>query len=198
MMILLLTTLSLVKYSRKSMRFSQIHFSNVGVLGVPYWLSCPIERVFNSGRDLRRSIEHVRNFSVLPGRCDVRVNVEIPKGTVLATPGVKQEDLLLRFLCLRKVTHLKRRLVLLSNGLMSWITLPLQILNLKAWNLVMRLMLNLQTKVSKTRGRFILTVLSMLALVLVRLSSCFRSSLFEAKPSIKFRRSSEFAKFTES
>ncbi|XP_020578416.1 uncharacterized protein LOC110023371 [Phalaenopsis equestris] len=77
---------SLVKCSRKSMRCSQIHFSNMGVLGVPYWLSCPIERVFNSGRDLRRSIEHVRNFSVLPGRCDVRVNVEIPKNTVLAAP----------------------------------------------------------------------------------------------------------------
>ncbi|KAH0459358.1 hypothetical protein IEQ34_012172 [Dendrobium chrysotoxum] len=77
---------SLLKYNRESMGISHIHFSNAGILGVPYWLSCPIERVYNSGNCIRQSIGHVHNFSVLPGRCNVRVNVDIPKGSVLAAP----------------------------------------------------------------------------------------------------------------
>lgn len=76
----------LLKYNRESMGISCIRLSNVGLLSVPYWLNCPLERVFNSSHYIRQSIDHVHSFSVLPGRCDIMINVEIPKNTVLAAP----------------------------------------------------------------------------------------------------------------
>ncbi|PKA51496.1 hypothetical protein AXF42_Ash002862 [Apostasia shenzhenica] len=74
----------LLKYNRESSSVSSIHFSNLGVLGVPYWLNCPIERVFHGSHF--KQATRVYNFSVLPGRCRIRINVEIPKDTELVAP----------------------------------------------------------------------------------------------------------------
>lgn len=36
-----------LKLNRESGACSSIQFSNIGILGFPYWLSTPLERVFN-------------------------------------------------------------------------------------------------------------------------------------------------------
>ncbi|KAG0498564.1 hypothetical protein HPP92_003255, partial [Vanilla planifolia] len=77
---------NVLKFNWASKTASFIQFSNVGVLGLPYWLSCPIERVYNSGNYIDETIEHVQNFRVLPGRVDIRVNVDIPRDAKLAAP----------------------------------------------------------------------------------------------------------------
>ncbi|XP_019709474.1 uncharacterized protein [Elaeis guineensis] len=75
-----------LKFHRESQCVSCFQFSNLGVLGLPYWLVCPIERVCNGGYSGRSWSEHLHYFNVLPGRCDIQVYVDIPLGTELAAP----------------------------------------------------------------------------------------------------------------
>ncbi|XP_072974965.1 uncharacterized protein [Typha angustifolia] len=75
-----------LKFDRESKDISCIHFSNFGVLGLPYWLVFPLERVCDSGYSNRPGREHIHNVNVLPGRCDIRVYVDIPVGTELVAP----------------------------------------------------------------------------------------------------------------
>ncbi|ONK63850.1 uncharacterized protein A4U43_C07F19580 [Asparagus officinalis] len=63
-----------------------IQFSDLRVLGLPYWLVCPLETVFNSKYLHRPWKEHHHRFTVLPGRCDIRVKVDLPKGIELVAP----------------------------------------------------------------------------------------------------------------
>lgn len=75
-----------LKFHTESQRISCIQFSNLGVLGLPYWLACPLERVYISRYSGRSCSEHLRHFNVLPGRCDIQVYIDIPMGTELAAP----------------------------------------------------------------------------------------------------------------
>ncbi|XP_008776209.2 uncharacterized protein LOC103696382 isoform X2 [Phoenix dactylifera] len=75
-----------LKFHRESQCISCFQFSNLGVLGLPYWLVCPLERVCSSGYSGRSWSEHLHSFNVLPGRCNIQVYVDIPLGTELATP----------------------------------------------------------------------------------------------------------------
>ncbi|KAG1338013.1 hypothetical protein COCNU_04G003190 [Cocos nucifera] len=60
-----------LKFHRESQRISCLQFSNLGVLGLPYWLVCPIERVCDSGYSGRSWSEHLHYFNVLPGIIDI-------------------------------------------------------------------------------------------------------------------------------
>ncbi|CAL9049195.1 uncharacterized protein LOC135585727 isoform X1 [Musa acuminata AAA Group] len=75
-----------LKYHRESRGISFLHFSNLGVLGLPYWMVCPLERVVNSGNAGSFSSEQLHHFDVLPGRCDIQFSVDIPHGTELVAP----------------------------------------------------------------------------------------------------------------
>ncbi|XP_026455238.1 uncharacterized protein LOC113356345 isoform X1 [Papaver somniferum] len=66
---------------------SELRLSNFEILGLPYWYCYPPERVFVSGIVSQRpGVDHLQSFSVLSGRCDIEVNVQIPKDTELAAP----------------------------------------------------------------------------------------------------------------
>ncbi|PNT66591.1 hypothetical protein BRADI_3g14412v3 [Brachypodium distachyon] len=68
---------------------SNIHFTNLGVLGLPYWFVCSLERVSTWGHSVGQFREHTRKVNVLPGRCNIKVSVDIPVDTELATPLVE-------------------------------------------------------------------------------------------------------------
>ncbi|KAF8402079.1 hypothetical protein HHK36_013031 [Tetracentron sinense] len=76
-----------LKLGRESGVVSDFKLSNFGILGLPYWLPSPLERVFVGGDGFRGShIDHLQCFSVLPGKCEIRVNIDIPEDTELAAP----------------------------------------------------------------------------------------------------------------
>ncbi|XXG48099.1 hypothetical protein AAC387_Pa02g2629 [Persea americana] len=85
-----------LKCQRVSKDISDIQFSNFGILGLPHWLASPLERVFVLG-DIhgRPRNDHIQHFNLLPGRCDIRVNIDLPVGTELAEP--LQEGSIWRF-----------------------------------------------------------------------------------------------------
>jgi hypothetical protein len=47
---------------------SNIQFSNFGVLGLPYWFVCHLERVSTRGHSIGKFQEHTRKVNVLPGK----------------------------------------------------------------------------------------------------------------------------------
>lgn len=76
-----------LKYHRGSNNISNLQFTNYGMLGLPYWLAGPLERVIVRGDIYARPRnDHIQYFNVLPGRCDIRVNIDLPEGTQLAAP----------------------------------------------------------------------------------------------------------------
>ncbi|KAJ4956279.1 hypothetical protein NE237_013062 [Protea cynaroides] len=77
----------LLKLDRGSGIISNLQFSNFGVLGLPYWLSCPLEHVYvGAGANQGAKVDHFQCFNVLPGKCDIAVKVNIPERTMLAEP----------------------------------------------------------------------------------------------------------------
>ncbi|KAJ3687051.1 hypothetical protein LUZ61_016215 [Rhynchospora tenuis] len=76
---------TVIKYNLESKSISCLRFSNFGVVGLPNWLICPLERVSTSSL-IEKTREHVRHVKVLPGRCDIRVVVDVPGGTELLSP----------------------------------------------------------------------------------------------------------------
>ncbi|PIA61634.1 hypothetical protein AQUCO_00300866v1 [Aquilegia coerulea] len=78
---------AVLKLNRESGIISNLHLSNFGILGLPYWLSLPLEKVFVSGNMYQRlCCDHHQCFSVLPGRCNIQINIDIPMDTELAGP----------------------------------------------------------------------------------------------------------------
>ncbi|XP_043721954.1 uncharacterized protein LOC122669282 isoform X3 [Telopea speciosissima] len=76
-----------LKLDRGSGIISNLQFSDFGVLGLPYWLSCPLEHVFiRAGANQGSTVDHFQCFSVLPGKCDIAVKVNIPEDSMLAEP----------------------------------------------------------------------------------------------------------------
>ncbi|KAL1816845.1 hypothetical protein ACET3Z_019419 [Daucus carota] len=77
----------LLKLDKTSGSVSNFQFSNFGILGRPYWCSYSLERVYALG-DAQSScrIDHMQQFSLLPGRIDIQLIVDIPEDTVLVEP----------------------------------------------------------------------------------------------------------------
>ncbi|KAI8012820.1 hypothetical protein LOK49_LG05G01753 [Camellia lanceoleosa] len=76
-----------LKLSRESGFISSFHFSNLGILGLPYWVASSLERVYDVGDLLSEvHVDHVQCFSLLPGRIDIQLNVDIPEDTELVEP----------------------------------------------------------------------------------------------------------------
>ncbi|XP_050381648.1 uncharacterized protein LOC126798668 isoform X2 [Argentina anserina] len=72
----------ILKLREESGLYSTFQFSNFGILGLPYWLASPLERVYAIGGH-RDKIDHEECFSLLPGRIGIQLNVEIPVDTKL-------------------------------------------------------------------------------------------------------------------
>ncbi|XP_016541948.2 uncharacterized protein LOC107842553 [Capsicum annuum] len=78
---------TVLKYNRNSGSISSFQFSNLGILGFPYWSSSPLERVCAADAALAaNSIDHLESFNLLPGRVDIRLNVDIPEYVDLIEP----------------------------------------------------------------------------------------------------------------
>nr|XP_017251030.1 PREDICTED: uncharacterized protein LOC108221678 [Daucus carota subsp. sativus] len=77
----------LLKLDKTSGSVSNFQFSNFGILGRPYWCLYSLERVYALG-DAQSScrIDHMQQFSLLPGRIDIQLIVDIPEDTVLVEP----------------------------------------------------------------------------------------------------------------
>ncbi|KAK1290680.1 hypothetical protein QJS10_CPB18g01992 [Acorus calamus] len=79
--------LVVLKRHNESKEVSLLRLSNFEVLGFPYWCACPLE-----GTSVRGAMngawrtDLLQQFSVMPGRCDIRLNVHIPEGTELVEP----------------------------------------------------------------------------------------------------------------
>ncbi|KAE8022918.1 hypothetical protein FH972_008679 [Carpinus fangiana] len=77
----------ILKIDRESGVSSKIRFSNFGILGLPYWLSSPLESVYAVGYGVwGAQIDHLQCFSLFPGRIDIKLNVDIPVDTELVEP----------------------------------------------------------------------------------------------------------------
>ncbi|ESQ49328.1 hypothetical protein EUTSA_v10020116mg [Eutrema salsugineum] len=76
-----------VKLNRESGACSSIQFSNIGILGLPYWLSIPLERVFNLANGVQEAhLSHTHQLRLLPGKISIRLNIELPQCTELVEP----------------------------------------------------------------------------------------------------------------
>ncbi|KHG18799.1 NHL repeat-containing protein 2 [Gossypium arboreum] len=76
-----------LKLNRESGISSSFQFSNLGMLGLPYWLSFPLESFYAVATGLSvRQTDHIQQFSLLPGRVDIRLNIDIPTDTELVEP----------------------------------------------------------------------------------------------------------------
>ncbi|OVA01596.1 hypothetical protein BVC80_9073g27 [Macleaya cordata] len=68
---------TIFKLDRESGVVSEIRLSNFGILGLPYWYTFPVERVF---------FTQLKLSCYQTGRCEIQVNVNIPEDTELAAP----------------------------------------------------------------------------------------------------------------
>ncbi|MBA0617756.1 hypothetical protein Godav_027177, partial [Gossypium davidsonii] len=76
-----------LKLNRESGISSSFQFSNLGMLGLPYWLSFPLESFYAVATGLSvRQTDHIQQFSLLPGRVDIRLSIDIPTDTELVEP----------------------------------------------------------------------------------------------------------------
>ncbi|MCE0482596.1 hypothetical protein HAX54_041506 [Datura stramonium] len=71
---------TILKLNRNSGSISSFQFSNLGILGFPYWSSSPLERVYAADAAFAaNSIDHIESFNLLPGKVDIQLNVDIPE-----------------------------------------------------------------------------------------------------------------------
>ncbi|GJT00728.1 NHL repeat-containing protein [Tanacetum coccineum] len=76
-----------LKYNKKSQSMSSFEFSKFGILGLPYWLVTPMESAYASGFGVPGvHADHIQHFSLLPGRINIQMKVEIPEDTELVEP----------------------------------------------------------------------------------------------------------------
>ncbi|XVE72782.1 hypothetical protein DITRI_Ditri11bG0066200 [Diplodiscus trichospermus] len=76
-----------LKISTESGSASCFQFSNLRMLGLPYWLSFPLERFYAgaAGHSVGQT-DHIQQFSLLPGRVDIRLSIDIPQDIELVEP----------------------------------------------------------------------------------------------------------------
>ncbi|KAJ9548009.1 hypothetical protein OSB04_020552 [Centaurea solstitialis] len=76
-----------LKYDKTSESMASFEFSEFGVLGLPYWLVSPMESAYAAGFGIPGvHIDHIQHFSLLPGRINIQMTVEIPQDTELVEP----------------------------------------------------------------------------------------------------------------
>lgn len=76
-----------LKYNKKSQLMSSFEFSEFGILGLPYWVVSPMESTYAAGFGVPGVyVDHIQHFTLLPGRIDIQVKVEIPEDTELVEP----------------------------------------------------------------------------------------------------------------
>ncbi|KAK9206381.1 hypothetical protein WN943_016656 [Citrus x changshan-huyou] len=74
----------IMRLNRESGVCSNFQFSNFATLGLPYWFAFPLERVYAvAGGHQGSWTDHIQQWSLLPGRIDIKVNVDIPSDTEL-------------------------------------------------------------------------------------------------------------------
>lgn len=76
----------ILKLNKNSGLVSNFQLSNFGILGLPYWLSSSLERVYSSGEEICGADIHFESFTLLPGKIDIDLNVDIPKNAELLEP----------------------------------------------------------------------------------------------------------------
>nr|XP_007134043.1 hypothetical protein PHAVU_010G014600g [Phaseolus vulgaris]ESW06037.1 hypothetical protein PHAVU_010G014600g [Phaseolus vulgaris] len=77
----------ILKVSGESGICSNFGFSNLGILGLPYWLNFPLETCYAVGNGLSGTpIDHLEYLDLLPGRIDIHLNVDIPMDIELVEP----------------------------------------------------------------------------------------------------------------
>uniref|UniRef100_A0A7N0TPJ2 NHL domain-containing protein n=1 Tax=Kalanchoe fedtschenkoi TaxID=63787 RepID=A0A7N0TPJ2_KALFE len=76
----------LLEYNRET-GFTYLQLSNFGILGLPYWLDCTLEKVYSIG-DVRQPPEadDIQSFTLLPGEVQMQIIIDIPSGTELVEP----------------------------------------------------------------------------------------------------------------
>ncbi|XP_057965996.1 uncharacterized protein LOC131156378 isoform X2 [Malania oleifera] len=76
-----------LSYSRESGISTNFQFSNFGILGLPYWFSFSLDNVHTVDYQLLGThADHLQCLSLLPGRLDIKLTVDIPKDTELVEP----------------------------------------------------------------------------------------------------------------
>ncbi|KAL6515454.1 hypothetical protein OROHE_018488 [Orobanche hederae] len=74
---------TVVKFSKESESAMSFRFTNFGILGLPYWLASSLERVYAVDDLSGVDPDHSQFFHLLPGRVDIKLNVDIPRHTDL-------------------------------------------------------------------------------------------------------------------
>ncbi|CAJ2655692.1 uncharacterized protein LOC123920050 isoform X2 [Trifolium pratense] len=61
--------------------------SNLGSLGIPYWLTSPVDIFYAGGNGLSdTAINHLQHFDLLPGKIDIQLSVDVPADIELVEP----------------------------------------------------------------------------------------------------------------
>ncbi|XP_024966617.1 uncharacterized protein LOC112506647 isoform X5 [Cynara cardunculus var. scolymus] len=75
------------RYNKTSESMTSFEFSKFGILGLPYWLVSPMESAYATGFGIPGvHVDHIQNFSLLPGRINIQMTIEIPQDTELVEP----------------------------------------------------------------------------------------------------------------
>lgn len=79
----------ILKFQLETGDISSIQLSNLGCLGFPYWWPCAVEQIFDCRNIMHNYVDKsprqsfFQRFHVQPGRCEIGVNLIMPKGTKL-------------------------------------------------------------------------------------------------------------------
>ncbi|XP_020222583.1 uncharacterized protein LOC109805050 [Cajanus cajan] len=77
----------ILKVNGESGVCSNFQLSNLGILGLPYWLIFPLETFYAVGNGLSGTpIDHLQHFDLLPGRVNIHFSVDIPTDIELVEP----------------------------------------------------------------------------------------------------------------
>ncbi|KAL1545066.1 hypothetical protein AAHA92_21838 [Salvia divinorum] len=68
-----------VKFNKGSGSVTALSLSNFGNLGLPYWLTSPIEKMCSADGQSEVDLDHSECFSLLPGRVDIELIIDIPQ-----------------------------------------------------------------------------------------------------------------------
>ncbi|KAH6837114.1 hypothetical protein C2S53_017284 [Perilla frutescens var. hirtella] len=72
-----------VKLNKGSGSATTLCLSNFGILGLPYWLTFSIEKMYSVDGPPETDLDHSECFRLLPGRVDIGLIVDIPQHTDL-------------------------------------------------------------------------------------------------------------------
>ncbi|KAK4263406.1 hypothetical protein QN277_028817 [Acacia crassicarpa] len=77
----------ILKVDQESGVCSNFQFSNFGILGLPYWMTFPLETFYATRNGLSDvQIDHLQSFQLLPGRIHIQVIVDVPQDAELVQP----------------------------------------------------------------------------------------------------------------